>query len=157
MPDTQASSLEATKAYIDNIDFSMIANKIRMTKKWKKKDIDKICAYYRNFLFLNKKYGKEIGQLPPSEEVDEFWHTHILDTHKYHQDCDAIFGCYLHHYPYFGIDDKSNRQDLQNAFENMQRLHQKEFGLPVYRVRALNPLEFIKITGQIVGGFFKKK
>lgn len=150
-------SLEEAKVYIDSIDFSMVIDKIIMTKSWKKKDVLKICEYYKNFLFLNKKYGSETCQLPPSDEVDEFWHNHILDTHKYTKDCDVIFGRYLHHYPYFGIDDKSNMQDLQKAFDHMQELHKKEFGDHIYRVRSIGILVFFKTCGQIVKEFFVRK
>src|SRR3990167_1455828 len=152
----RATSLEEAKAYIDAIDFSMIINKIVKTKHWREKDTVAICAYYKNFLYLNKKY-ETLGQLPPSEEIDEFWHNHILDTEKYIKDCDAIFGKYLHHYPYFGMDGKSNEQDLSNAFEHMQQLYKKEFGDQIYRVRNPGFLEIIKITLQIIKQFFSKK
>ena len=92
---------------------------------WNESDA-RICSQlYRNYLYLMKKYDE---YLPPSEEIDAFWHQHILDTEKYHKDCKMIFGKYLHHYPYFGIDEKSNQQDLDNAFDRTQELYFKEFG-----------------------------
>src|SRR5687767_9924066 len=96
-------SLEQAKAYIYAIDFKHIINKMVKYDDWLRRDAENTCELYRNFLYLNKKYGKE-RQLPPSEDVDQFWHNHILDTEKYRADCDAIFGHYLHHYPYLGID-----------------------------------------------------
>lgn len=119
-------SLIAAKQYLDLIDFSKIINKMVITDRWVKKDALQTCQFYKNFLFL-KKYGKEY-EIPPSLDIDEFWHYHILDTEKYEQDCQAIFGYYLDHYPYFGIDANSNRQDLDNAFQTVQELHFKEFG-----------------------------
>ncbi|MCX7124710.1 MAG: hypothetical protein NTU49_02960 [Gammaproteobacteria bacterium] len=133
---SQIPTIEEAKAYIDSIDFSMIIDKIVSTKHWKKSDVSKICDFYKNFLFLKKKYFQDYEQLPPSEEVDEFWHNHILDTKKYKHDCDKIFGFYLDHYPYFGIDGKTNRQDLDNAFNEIQKLHYKEFGDYIYVVRT---------------------
>ena len=149
-------SPEAAKSYIDAIDFSNVINKMHAKDKWKKKDLEKICHYYRNFLFLKKKYQQEGNPLPPSEEIDEFWHNHILDTQQYHKDCEVIFGNYLHHYPYFGIDGKSTEADAQKAFDAMQQLYEKEFGEKIYRVRALNIMEFIKISTQIVKEYFYK-
>lgn len=35
----------------------------------------------------------------PDPVVDIVWHTHILFTMKYHDDCDYLFGHYLHHQP----------------------------------------------------------
>ena len=151
------SSLDEAKTYIDSINFSMVIDKIVSTKKWKRKDVEKICELYRHFLYITKKYHQEHDQLPPSEEIDEFWHNHILDTHKYIKDCDAIFGKYLHHYPYFGIDGKSNEQDLQNAFEKMQEIHEKEFGEKIYRVRSPSFVSVIKTCGEIIRDFFTKR
>lgn len=121
-------TLEESKAYIYSIDFSMIINKMVKHLGWSEKEGRALCAVYRNFLFLNRKYLNQYGQLPPSEELDEFWHNHILDTSKYRQDCEKIFGNYFDHYPYFGIDEKSNLDDLQNSFEMMKNLYKEEFG-----------------------------
>lgn len=52
---------------------------------------------YKLFLQLCKIYPEE--SLGISEKADKFWHYHILDTRKYMQDCDIIFGHYLHHNP----------------------------------------------------------
>lgn len=150
-------SLDEAKKHIDSIDFSKIINKMMKKDRWKKSDAESICKYYRNFLYLTKKYNQEYGQLPPSEEVDEFWHNHILDTEQYIKDSDAIFGKYLHHYPYFGMDEKSNEKDLQNAFDRMQNLYEKEFGERIYRVRSLRLTEIIRITMQIISEFFSRK
>lgn len=32
-------------------------------------------------------------------DVDEIWHTHILNTTRYIADCEEYFGYYLHHTP----------------------------------------------------------
>lgn len=134
--DTQYTpTLEEAKAYITTIDFSMVVDKIVATKHWKKADVLKIGDLYKNYLFLQKKYSPEYDKLPPSEEIDEFWHNHILDTKKYRVDCEKIFGFYLDHYPYFGIDGKTNMNDLGVAFKKTQELHHKEFGDYIYNVR----------------------
>ena len=95
--------LEQAEAYINAIDFSAIIEKMVHQQGWRKKDVWHICRVYRRFLFLKKKYGHQY-KLPPSEEIDVFWHHHILDAEKYQKDCQAIFGTYLEHYPYLGID-----------------------------------------------------
>src|SRR5438876_887189 len=86
--------------YINTLDFSMIIKKMVREQSWTQKEAEEVVALYKNFLLLKKKYQYE---LPPSEEIDEVWHNHILDTLKYEKDCKFIFGEYLHHYPYFGI------------------------------------------------------
>ena len=128
-------SLTDAKAYIDAIDFSQIIDKMIMKDKWKKEEAIKACELYKRFLYLKKKHENTNDALPPSEDIDEFWHNHILDTKKYKVDCDRIFGSYLHHYPYLGIDDKTDMNDLQIFFEKTQKLYFEEFGDYIYTVR----------------------
>ena len=135
MTDQKTPSLEQAKAYIDAIDFSMIADKMVKTKGRKKRHVLQICTLYRHFLFLKKKYGMDDVKLPPSEEIDEFWHNHILDTKKYRIDFEQIFGFYLDHYPYLGIDGKTTWDDLRKFFETTQELHSQEFGSYIPDVR----------------------
>lgn len=129
-----AVSLEEAKDHIDQLDFTNIINKMVSHHGWRKKDATTLSLIYKNYLYLNKKYGDE-GMLPPSEEIDEFWHNHILDTKQYIQDCKKIFGGYLDHYPYFGIDDKTDLNDLNKAFAKTQSLYLKEFGSEIINIR----------------------
>lgn len=128
------SEIAALKDYIFAIDFSNIIEKMVSHQKWRRNEAEKTCELYRNFLYLNVKYP-EYAPLPPSEDIDEFWHNHILDTKKYIQDCQVIFGGYFHHYPYFGIDGVSTMKDLQQSFQKTQELHHQEFGEYIYAVR----------------------
>ena len=134
MSDTNTPSLLDAKAYIDAIDFTNVIDRIVTTKKWKKEDVLKIETLYKNFLFLYKKYPDKT--FPPSEEIDEFWHNHILNTEQYIKDCDHIFGKYLHHDPNIVVDGKrANNADMQKQFEVTQALYCKEFGTYIYDVR----------------------
>jgi hypothetical protein len=29
--------------------------------------------------------------MPPTKDIDMFWHAHILDTYQYEADCDRIY------------------------------------------------------------------
>jgi len=139
-------TLEEAKRYIDSIDFSQIIDKMVKRDHWLRSDALKICAFYRNYLFLRKKYSA-IQRIPPSIEIDEMWHYHILDTKKYRRDCQAIFGGFHDHYPYFGFDEKSNQKDLEKAFEGVQKLYGEEFnGQKIYKVRNIYSviLSFLK-------------
>lgn len=81
---------------------------------------------YRKFLTLKRLYPEL--EFVPSKLVDEFWHSHILDTRSYHADCERVFGHYLHHYPYFGIHDEKDREDLEETFGETQRIYERHFG-----------------------------
>ncbi|MEM0516375.1 hypothetical protein WCN91_13295 [Pseudoalteromonas sp. YIC-827] len=81
---------------------------------------------YRKFLSLKKWYPKQ--SLVPSKLIDKFWHEHILDTKSYMEDCEAVFGYYIHHYPYFGIYGEDDQQSLQEAFNETVGLYENHFG-----------------------------
>ena len=66
--------------------------------------------------------------IPPPKDIDTFWHGHILDTQAYMRDTAAIFGQYVHHYPYFGMRGKADHQKLLDAFENTKRIYREEYG-----------------------------
>lgn len=140
-------TLDEAKQYIYSIDFSMIIDKLVKRHKWHRTEAEETCRQYRNYLWILKKYGSDHSPLPPSEDIDEFWHHAILDTAEYFKHCGAIFGRYLHHYPYLGIDGKTNMDDLRNYFKQTQQLYTKEFGGPVTAVRFRG---FIKLLMKIL-------
>ncbi len=70
---------------------------------------------YRAFLFLCKTYPTEV--IVPIKEIDEFWHMHILDTRNYIADCYTVFGYYLHHFPYVGLNNSSISMENEDIFK----------------------------------------
>jgi hypothetical protein len=94
---------------------------------WTRAQADQNELEYKRFLALLAKYPDQ--SIAPTTEVDKFWHGHILDTMKYAEDCENVFGYFLHHFPYFGMRGEQDAADLVNAFMNMQRLHEQEFGI----------------------------
>ena len=54
--------------------------------------------------------------------------SHILDTMKYADDCQNIFGHFFHHFPYFGMRSSDDAENLKNAFANTEALFWSEFG-----------------------------
>jgi hypothetical protein len=81
---------------------------------------------YRQYLFLYYLYPDRI--LVPSREIDQVWHTHILDTAKYREDCDQLFGRFIDHWPYFGLADAADKAALEKAFAETQALYAHHFG-----------------------------
>jgi hypothetical protein len=84
---------------------------------------------YRRLLVLNLLYPSET--IVVNKILDDYWHQHILDTQKYAEDCQQIFGYFLHHYPYFGINGEQDRQDNQEGFSVTQQLWEETFGFPM--------------------------
>ncbi|GAA0408575.1 glycine-rich domain-containing protein [Massilia aurea] len=95
---------------------------------WSEARTNAVETEYRRFLFLMKKYPD--AGASPTADVDTFWHYHILDTMKYARDCEAVFGFFLHHYPYVGIAAGTEGEHVQ-AGERMRALYEAEFGVVV--------------------------
>jgi hypothetical protein len=93
---------------------------------WTRVEADRHEMEYKRFLALLAKFPDEV--IAPNTDVDKFWHGHILDTMKYAEDCQHVFGYFLHHFPYFGMRDEEDAANLASAAVNMQRLYQQEFG-----------------------------
>ncbi len=123
---------------INSLDFSMLKMKLmdpQEGKGWTQKECDDAEILYKNFLYLILKYPKE--SIVPTRFIDDFWHAHILDTRQYHKNCQNIFGGYLHHYPYFGLQGEEDAKDLKNTFAQTQILWQKEFGTIISQAHSI--------------------
>ncbi len=129
-------NLEESLHYINSIDFTAIIDKLVNQMGWLHSHALETCELYRKFLILQRKYS-HLYNLPPSEDMDEFWHMHILYTKAYRKDFEIIFCHYLDHYPYLGIDASSNLNDLERAFAKTQELFASEFGgQEIFQVRG---------------------
>jgi hypothetical protein len=116
-------------AAFETLDLAPIKMKLMHVESgegWSAVRADAVETEYRRFLFLMKKYPD--ADASPTVDVDTFWHYHILDTMKYARDCEAIFGYFLHHYPYVGIGAGANEGDHAAAGERMRKIYEAEFG-----------------------------
>jgi len=93
---------------------------------WSRAKAEAVDTEYRRFLHL----GLEPHRVPivPTKDVDKFWHYHILDTMKYADDCNAIFGRFLHHFPYFGLRGEDDARNLRQAAAQTRLLYRQTFG-----------------------------
>jgi hypothetical protein len=126
-------SAEVTRALeqVSQIDLSPINKKLQFEDPafWTDELIAETEANYRRFLALNLLYPSET--LSVNKTLDDYWHQHILDTRKYAVDCEKVFGFFLHHYPYFGIEGGEERQQNIEAFAVTQQLWEEAFGVPL--------------------------
>jgi hypothetical protein len=90
--------------------------------------IDLMEVEYRKFLTLQLLHPGE--DIVPCKIVDEMWHRHILDTAAYREDCDAIFGRFLDHFPYFGMRGEEDAQALDDAYADTLERYRASFGEP---------------------------
>ena len=119
--------IEKAKSLVARLDFMDQDAKLINHYGWKTEKVMAIESLYREWLILHKVYG-DSATMAPSQDLDEYWHYHILDTKKYMEDCNMVFGYYLHHYPYFGLTEKETDADLEQGFSLTQKLFKKHFG-----------------------------
>jgi hypothetical protein len=132
MDDTGATPTEedvaTALARVEAIDLTPINGLLRHEDPgfWTEEILADVERAYRRFLVLNLLYPSET--LAVNRILDEYWHSHILDTRKYAADCDQLFGKLLDHFPYFGIEDEEDRQAKLRAFAVTQDMWQSVFG-----------------------------
>ena len=113
----------------EQLDLGPIMVKLTNTKHgkgWSHERAQAVVIQYRRFLTLIRENPN--ATIVPTEAIDEFWHTHILDTAKYSEDCKEYFGFYLHHFPYLGLRGDADEERLAAAFENTKNLYEARFG-----------------------------
>jgi hypothetical protein len=66
------------------------------------------------------------------DDLDQFWHQHILDTAKYAADCDALFGRMIHHDPHV----LRGSREQKDAAEKTRRLYARTFSSGTYGSKA---------------------
>jgi hypothetical protein len=126
---TATKSVDEVVAGIQALDLEPIkfkASHPQGDKRWPREYAEYLATEYKKFLTLLVKYPDET--IAPTNEVDEFWHLHILDTRKYAADCESVFGYFIHHFPYFGMRSEEDAQDLETAGNKWSELYAREFG-----------------------------
>src|SRR3954465_1534677 len=66
---------------------------------WTEEHAASVEAAYRTYLSMLARHQQDAEEIMVSTDVDEFWHAHILHTRKYAEDCDKVFGAFIHHEP----------------------------------------------------------
>jgi hypothetical protein len=89
-------------------------------------EADELIGAYRCFLKLCAWYPGE--SIVPTRAVDEAWHAHILDTAKYAEDSQAVFGFFLDHFPYLGLRGPDDEATWQAAAARTRDLFRSHFG-----------------------------
>jgi hypothetical protein len=108
-------------AKIDAIDLTNCRNRLmdpKLGKGWSAEKADTEILKYRRFL----KLASTGMSVVPTKNVDEVWHTHILDTEVYAKDCQTCFGYFLHHHPY--MEDSK----LQENWKTTNQAYEGTFG-----------------------------
>lgn len=131
----QGFSLKQAKEYIYSADLQPVFNRLVNVDGWKKQEAEEAIQQYRNYLYLRRKYPEH--NLPPSKDIDEAWHAHVLHTKDYREFCKKVFfdqeEQYLDHEPH--ITKEGSMNQLSKLFEDTQRFYHEEFGSYIYQIR----------------------
>lgn len=128
---TEISLSDALSRVEELIDLSGVRRKLADPEEGKgypEEHLDVMEREYRRFLALHLAFPDT--DVVPCKLVDEIWHQHILDTRAYAADCDALFGEFLHHFPYFGMNGPDDARALQDAYTETLDRYRDAFGEP---------------------------
>jgi hypothetical protein len=150
-----ADDVTAALDRVEKIDLSPISVKLQYEDpaKWTRETLADAECTYRRFLALNLLYPTE--RIAVNKVIDEYWHQHILDTQKYAEDCQAVFGYFLHHYPYFGLGGEEDKRQNLEAFAVTQEIWAEAFGEPMV-AKAKLTLDKV-LAGSAVEGTAKQE
>jgi hypothetical protein len=128
-PDTApALATEEALDRVSTVGLSMVRMKLSSSEGpgWSDAELDLYEREYRRFLALNLMYPE--APIVPCGAVDAVWHAHILDTAAYRRDCDAVFGQFFDHFPYFGLRGEQDAADLITAYDQTLNRYRHHFG-----------------------------
>ncbi len=134
-----SQDIELFRKKLKQLDLRSIAYQLinSSDQKWTFEQTNQAIDRYSMFLCLIYLYPNR--KLVPTQEIDRVWHHHILDTMKYVEDCEMLFGRFIHHFPYFGKRGTADRDNLYRAFAETETLFQKHFGIDL--TMAEEPLQ----------------
>ncbi len=123
-----SSALCNTVAALDLDPIKVKLMHVQSGEGWSLAHANAVELEYRRFLQLMKQFPEE--ETAPLVDVDTFWHYHILDTMKYAADCEAVFGYFLHHFPYIGLRGEDDEAAHERVGQRMRELYEATFGEP---------------------------
>ena len=130
-----------TKTIPSTLDLVSVRDAMLEKHGWTLERADTAQAEYVRFLTLLQKEPKFM--LVPwldangRDDLDQFWHQHILDTAKYASDCQALFGRMIHQNPHV----LRGSEDENEAAAKTRRLYTRTFQSGVYGTDA-DPADF---------------
>ena len=120
-----SSSAQAFLQKLKQLDLGSIEKRL-MQSGWTRQQATLAINRYKMFLFV--VYLHPHIPLVPSQEIDLVWHYHILHTRQYSQDCQMLFGRFLHHEPDVEYWHQPNPVSLNTAFAQTTALLVQYFG-----------------------------
>lgn len=117
---------------LEKLDLKPLAHQLMGAYGWTCKRSLLAILRYLMFLCLICLYPDRL--LVPTPEIDAVWHCHILQTRKYRQDCQVLFGQYLDHEPNLEVKRMTNQPSvaLTVAYTQTKALFEQHFGVDAF-------------------------
>ncbi|WP_377477527.1 MAG: hypothetical protein P2A85_03385 [Microcoleus anatoxicus] len=84
--------------------------------------LDSIELVYRQYMYLCA-IKPRMSLSVPSNEVDEFWHCHIIHTREYQDFCNEIAGYFIHHAPHSALATNKEKKVARRNFLSLFMIH----------------------------------
>jgi hypothetical protein len=126
LPAAQPRKQEVWDA-VQTLDLHSVTSQLLNRKGWSPDRVAAAVRRYRGFLYLT--LARVVRDICPTEEVDEVWHQHILNTKQYAADCERLGGEFIHHFPSSGADPAES-ETLADLFFSTWVAYETEFGEP---------------------------
>jgi hypothetical protein len=126
-----AKPVAQTVAAIHALDLESVKSRVmdaELGEGWSREYANSVETAYKTYLTMLVKYPDDSADIMLATDVDEFWHTHILQTVKYTEDCEHVFGFYLHHYPHVGERNAEDMAKREALAAKTRQLYEREFG-----------------------------
>ena len=121
---------EEVIAAIQALDLETVKTRLmdaELGEGWTREYADSIETAYKTYLTMLAKHPEHAEDIMLAKDVDEFWHTHILQTLKYADDCQKVFGAFLHHDPHIGPRTAADLEKRTTKTEQTRLLYEREF------------------------------
>jgi hypothetical protein len=113
---------------VQTLDLRSVTTQLVNRKGWSPDRVDAAVRRYRGFLYLT--LADVVRDICPTQEVDEVWHQHILNTKQYAADCERLAGKFIHHAPASDDDSEAESKTLEDLFFRTWVAYESEFGEP---------------------------
>jgi hypothetical protein len=136
------------------LQYSLIPIIEQMIKKygWDNEYALDVMIEYRRFLVLRR----ENIYVSPSDDVDLFWHQHILNTGHYNGYCKERFGIMIHHSPTDADDQKERNKRLVNTYIAYLTKYNEKPNPKIWPIRPTTKSENDHIIMVLKYGYMKK-
>ena len=109
-----ATAIVEAAALGKKINMTQVLVKVSKNFGWTATQTRYALDWYLRFLYLRKiKPNEPLAAL--SHAADDLWRQHILDTRKYADDCQTLFGLFLNHQPIYGIPKSRELEIIEST------------------------------------------